>query len=91
MAELQITTSFRKDYKRHQGDEDAMRLVHAIFSLLQNDLPLPASFFDHKLTGRFAHCRECHVRPNLLLIYEPRNAIVKLHRLCNHSELFNAN
>lgn len=90
MTELQVTRSFRKDYKRRQGDDDAMRLVHAVFYLLENDLPLPASLHEHKLVGRLAHCRECHIKPDLLLIYERRNDTIKLHRLCNHSEMFDA-
>lgn len=90
MATLETTTSFRKDYKRRQGDEDAMRLVHAVFYLLEKDMALPASLCEHRLKGRLIHCFECHIKPNLLLIYERNGGIVKLHRLCNHSELFNA-
>ena len=89
MAELKFTSSFSKDYDHREGDEDAMRLVHAVFCLFENDLPLPALLRDHKLAGRLSHCRECHIKPNLLLIYERQNGTVKLHRLCNHSELFN--
>lgn len=90
MAELIATSSFRKDYKRRQGDEDAMRLVHAVFYLFENDLPSPASLHDHSLAGRLNHYRECHIKPNLLLIYERQSGTVKLHRLCNHAELFNS-
>lgn len=90
MATLVRTSSFKKEYKQRSGDVEAIRLVHVIFYLLENDLPLPASLRDHKLVGRLSHCRECHVRPNLLLIYERQGDIVKLHRICNHSELYNA-
>ena len=90
MAELKTTSSFRKDYDRRETDEDAMRLVHTVFYLFEHDLPLPASLRDHKLAGRLSHCRECHIRPNLLMIYEPINSTIRLHRLCNHSELFDA-
>lgn len=89
MATLVRTSLFKKEYKQRSGDVDAVRLVQAIFYLLENDLPLPPSLRDHKLVGRLSHCRECHVRPNLLLIYERQSDVVKLHRLCNHSELFN--
>ena len=89
MPQVKPTNSFHKDYKRHCRDAE-VKILQAVTYLLENDLPLPPMFRDHKLVGRLSHCREWHIKPNLLLIYERLGDSIKFHRLCNHSELFGA-
>ena len=56
---------------------------------LENILDLPASNSDHALSGDWAGYRECHLKPDLLLIYRKPNAeVLRLARLGSHSELF---
>jgi len=52
--------------------------------------PLEKKFVDHKLTGNWKHCRECHIKPDLLLIYKVNNdkKEVSLLRIGNHASLF---
>ena len=58
-------------------------------SLLATNQPLPEKFKDHALTGEYTHHRECHLRPDLLLIYKlPDGHTLRLVRLGSHSELF---
>lgn len=61
-------------------------------SCLVNDLPLDPKYKDHALTGNWKGYRECHINPDLLLVYrkdtENDREIVKLARLNSHSNIF---
>jgi mRNA interferase YafQ len=55
---------------------------------LAEDLPLPDRFFDHALTGNWDGYRDCHIRPDIVLIYQKPNAeTLDLVRIGSHSEL----
>jgi len=92
MRRIERTATFRRDFKRekrgqHRRDLDS--LVSAAVSLLAEDEPLPEKKRDHGLGGDWADHRECHLRPDLLLIYRKPDAdILQLVRLGSHSELF---
>ena len=92
MRTISRTSQFKKDYKRearglHRSIFDADFAV--LFSLLANDQKLPASYRDHSLTGEYTQHRECHLKPDLLLIYKkPDGTNLRLVRLGSHSELF---
>jgi mRNA interferase YafQ len=92
MRKASRTAKFKKDYKReakgqYRGTLDA-DLLSAV-SLLAADQPLPEKFHDHPLTGDYTNHRECHLRPDLLLIYKkPDDRTLRLVRLGSHSELF---
>ena len=59
-----------------------------IFQLL-NDEALPEKYRDHQLTGDWVGYRECHIKPDLLLIYKQADDnTLRLARLGSHSELF---
>jgi mRNA interferase YafQ len=59
----------------------------SILELLANDLPLPPHNRDHTLSGDWSGYRECHVRPDLLLIYDkPDDDQLRLVRLGSHSD-----
>ena len=50
--------------------------------------PLPHRYFDHPLLGELQDCRDCHIRPDLVLIYKTPDAdTLELVRLGSHSEL----
>ncbi len=60
-----------------------------VLGCLVQDLPLDENFSDHGLTGNWAGYRECHMKPDLLLIYsKPDPDTLRLARLGSHSELF---
>jgi len=72
---------------RHARDVDT--LVAAIVALLLDDQVLPDSHRDHALAGEWAGYRECHLKPDLLLVYrKPDTQTLRLARLGSHSELF---
>ncbi len=54
------------------------------------DQMLPTHYRDHALSGDWNGFRECHIKPDLLLIYKkPDEEFLQLARLGSHSELFN--
>lgn len=85
MRKLERSSSFKRDFKKH-GDLDAA-LIEVLYLLL-NDTPLPAKYCDHDLIGNYNGYRECHIKPDLLLIYKKDDDYLKLVRLGSHSELF---
>ncbi len=63
-------------------------MLDAIVSQLQQQVPLEAKHRDHALKGQWKEFRECHVKPDLLLIYQVQDDALILIRLGTHSELF---
>jgi mRNA interferase YafQ len=93
MRTIDRATSFKRDFKRvkatprHGKDLDS--LVSAALALLLADQDLPESYRDHPLIGDWSGYRECHLKPDLLLIYRKSDAeTLRLARLGSHSELF---
>ncbi|WP_145018856.1 type II toxin-antitoxin system YafQ family toxin [Geobacter argillaceus] len=91
MREIRFTGRFKRDYKREKSgrhgktvDADLMEVVN----LLAVDEPLPRRNFDHPLSGDWADHRDCHIRPDLILIYrKPDDNYLDLVRLGSHREL----
>ncbi|MGD0662576.1 MAG: type II toxin-antitoxin system YafQ family toxin [Syntrophorhabdales bacterium] len=91
MREIRYTTRFKHDYKREKSgryrkiiDEALMEVVN----LLAADRPLPLVNVDHPLLGEWADYRDCHIRPDLILIYrKPDDTHLDLVRLGSHSQL----
>ncbi|MFY4759901.1 type II toxin-antitoxin system YafQ family toxin [Aliarcobacter butzleri] len=82
------TTSFKKDYKKlSQKNKNILKEV--IIKLANNEI-LEEKYKDHKLIGDYLGCRECHIKPDLLLIYRIDNQVLELAlvRIGNHSDLF---
>jgi len=93
MRQIEYASAFKQDYKRakttprHRKDVEA--LVEAAVELLLEDAPLPSPNRDHALSGNWVGYRECHLKPDLLLIYRKPDAdTLRLARLGSHSELF---
>lgn len=90
--ELEIfeTSSFRKDIRRAQKRRKDLGKLKAAISILVRQEPLPAKYKDHPLTGNWRPCRDCHIEPDWLLIYEidKKNKTLILNRTGTHSDLF---
>ena len=88
---IEPTSAFRKDYKREKKGVLGKKLdalLSEVLDLLSADKPLPPRFSDHALTGNLKEFRDCHVRPDLVLIYQKSGAdTLRLVRLGSHSEL----
>ena len=86
MRTIDRSTSFKRDFKKHGEIEAA--LIEVLYKLL-NDEALPDKYRDHSLTGDWLGYRECHIKPDLLLIYKQSDEnTLRLARLGSHSELF---
>jgi mRNA interferase YafQ len=91
MRDVRYTSRFKRDYRREQSGRygkklDAM-LMEAV-NLLAADAPLPRRYFDHPLAGQWNDHRDCHITPDLILIYrKPDDDSLELVRLGSHSEL----
>lgn len=84
------TTKFRKDLKLIKKRGYNLLLLGEIVDLLAEGKPLPEKTKDHILAGNYKGCRECHITPDWLLIYEITNdeLILYLTRTGSHSDLF---
>ncbi|MBI4968492.1 MAG: type II toxin-antitoxin system YafQ family toxin [Rhodospirillales bacterium] len=91
MRTIRRTTAFKRDYKReikgrHRATLD--RDLVAVVTLLAADQPLPFRYHDHPLIGAWKDHRDCHIKPDLILIYrKPDPEWLDLVRLGSHSEL----
>lgn len=67
-----------------------LKLLTNVIIQLSNGFSLPPKNEDHELNGKFKGCRECHIQPDWLLIYEisDKNLILYLTRTGSHSDLF---
>src|SRR6202022_458966 len=91
MRIVKHTSRFRRDYKREKSGRYAKRLDAELLeavTLLAKDEPSAHRYFDHPLGGEWSDHRDCHIRPDLILIYrKPDDASLALVRLGSHSEL----
>jgi mRNA interferase YafQ len=91
MREVKYTNRFQRDYKREKSGRLGKRLdalLMEVVNLLAADQPLPRRNVDHPLSGEWKDFRDCHIRPDLILIYrKPDDVSLELVRLGSHSEL----
>ena len=91
MRTIEQTGQFKRDYKREAKGAHRQTLASdftAVITALANDQPLAERRHDHALTGEWKDHRDCHVKPDLVLIYrKPDDAVLQLVRLGSHSEL----
>ena len=89
MLIIQRSTKFKKDYKKII-DENLKIELRKVLELLQNNQNLPEKYLDHQLKWDYKYFRECHIKPNLLLIYsiDKNKLILYVLRLWSHSDIF---
>lgn len=87
---IRPTVKFQKDLKRIQRRGYNIVLLTEIIKKLAAGEALPAKNKDHNLSGDYIGCRECHITPDWLLIYEIADdeLILYLTRTGTHSDLF---
>ena len=93
MRTIERSSAFKRDYKRAKTtprhSKDVNPLVSTVVELLLSGQVLPEKNRDHALSGDWVGYRECHIKPDLLLIYRKPDAdTLRLARLGSHSELF---
>ncbi|MDR2220487.1 MAG: type II toxin-antitoxin system YafQ family toxin [Methylobacillus sp.] len=92
MRTIDRSSAFKRDYKRETKGQHRATLddvLKPVLIALATDQPLETRYRDHDLSGDWAGYRECHVKPDLLLIYRKSGSdILRLARIGSHSELF---
>ncbi len=91
MRRIERTGQFKRDYKREARGPHRQALERDLVEVLQvlaQDRPLSAKHRDHALAGHWKDHRDCHIKPDLILIYrKPDVTRLQLVRLGSHSEL----
>ena len=90
MRTVKYTSRFKRDYRREKAGRHGRRIDPLLMEavMLAADMPLPRRYFDHELSGEWSDHRDCHLRPDLVLIYRKPNELrLELVRLGSHSEL----
>jgi mRNA interferase YafQ len=91
MYDIRRAKKFDKDFRRIANNRKLINDIYAVVDLLSaNDNSLPEKYKDHPLKGQYAGFRECHVRPDWLLVYQKNKneLILLLARTNTHSEIF---
>jgi len=91
MRRVEQTPRFRRDIKRERAGPFGPKLVQLlqpVIDILVADQPLQARYRDHALVGNWKGHRDCHIRPDLVLIYRKVGTdILQLVRLGSHGQL----
>ncbi len=87
---LKPSTKFQKDIKRIEKRGYNLALLADVIKIIANGEELEAKYKDHHLSGNYAKCRECHITPDWLFVYEltESDLILYLTRTGTHSDLF---
>ena len=88
MLKPEYTTKFKKDLKTVEKRNLDIRLLKDVIRKLCLEESLPSKNKDHNLTGDWSGCRECHISPDWLLIYQIGKGIIVFERTGTHSDLF---
>ncbi len=90
MLEIVLSNQFKKDYKLAKKRGYNMALLETVVTKLAAGEALAPKYRDHALIGDYSGCRECHIAPDWLLIYEimEKELVLYLTRTGSHSDLF---
>lgn len=90
MMKFETTSQYRKDIKRMKKQGIDLSLLNQVIQALLQGESLEPKFNDHALKGNYVGHRECHIRPDWLLIYaiNKDKLILTATRTGSHSELF---
>lgn len=88
--QIKWTSRFKKDYQSMMKRGFDLSRLDAVIEKLANGEALPSENHDHALVGKYAALRECHLKPDWLLIYGiyEEVLVLSLARTGSHSDLF---
>lgn len=88
MLKISPTNAYKRDFKKIAAElVGSSEYVEVMYCLI-NALPLAEKYRDHALSGEWQGFRDCHIKPDLVLIYTVEEELLRLVRLGSHSELF---
>ncbi len=79
---------FKKDLKKFLHKQAVIDEFDEVVDMLRRGKKLPEKYRDHLLSGNYNGYRECHIKPDVLLIYRTDEQRLYLARIGSHSELF---
>lgn len=86
--QLDRSNSFKRSFKKIKlTDDEETNYIEIVYKLL-NDIELGEKYKDHQLKGKWKDYRECHIKPDLLLVYKINGDRLELIDIGSHSELF---
>ena len=90
MYKVKYTNQFKKDFKLAKKRGYKLKLLDEVVEMLTQGEELPGKYKDHELKGNYVAFRECHIKPDWLLIYLVQNDVLTLTftRTGTHSDLF---
>lgn len=90
MLSVKYSSHFKKDYKTIKKRNYPIQELLDVIDILRKEQKLPAKYRDYELSGKWIGFRECHIRPDWLLIYyiEKNKLYLTLSRTGTHSDLF---
>jgi len=87
MLDIVRSSVFKREIKKIK-DEDVFAELKNVVTLLVNNLPLPEKYKLHPLFGNYKKYMECHLMPDVLLIFRTTRTELYLYRIGSHSNLF---
>ncbi len=90
MLKLNVTSQFKRDIKLISKRGYNLALLESVIDILLKEETLPPKYLDHALTGNYIGFRECHIKPDWLLIYavDAGHLTLTASRTGTHSDLF---
>jgi len=90
MFSLKYSSRFKKDLKSYKYNKELLSDLEEVLDILANGKSLPVKCHNHRLEGEFKDCFECHIKPNVLLIYgiEELEIAILLLRIGSHPDIF---
>lgn len=91
MLTARYSRRFKKDFKAAvKADPPVVNELRVVLDILLSGRSLPPEYRQHKLSGEFSECLECHLRPDLLLVYKINKGELRLFllRLGSHNRIF---
>lgn len=87
---LKYSKQFKKDLRLYKHNRAALVQLEKVLNILIKGEKLPLKNYNHRLAGEFKDCFECHIKPDIILIYkvEESEIIVLLLRIGSHAKLF---
>lgn len=89
MLGLKYSSHFKKDFKSYKYNKVVLSELEKVVRLLCQSESLSLKCANHRLRGGFEGCFECHIRPDVLLIYKVKEGdVLILLRLGSHADIF---
>lgn len=90
MLKIEITHRYKKSYALAKKRGLPMEELDNVVKMLAEEQVLPEKYLDHALHGKYDGLRECHIRPNWLLVYSIEDVLKILYLIDtgSHSDFF---